>query len=75
MHTLTRMELPVRIWSMPVEIPSPVRFDQDTVRASYDPERANGFWRIPVQCERVFSGARSFMREASGGFSPLGRHQ
>jgi hypothetical protein len=66
MHTLTRMELPVRIWPMPVEIPSPVRFDHDTLHSSYDPERANRFWRIVVQCERVFSRARCpFIGKAS----------
>ena len=31
MATLDGMGLPVKIWPMPVEIPSPIRFDQDTV--------------------------------------------
>src|SRR5262245_26481651 len=51
MDVLRDMELPVRIWPMPVEIPSPIRFDQDTVHASYDPVFANRFWRILVQVE------------------------
>ncbi len=58
MHTLDEMQLPVRIWPMPVEIPNPIRFDQDTVHASYDPGHANRFWRILVACERVFSAMR-----------------
>jgi hypothetical protein len=58
MRTLDDMQLPVHIWPMPVEIPNPVRFDKDTIHRSYDPALANQFWRIVVQCERVFSNAR-----------------
>jgi hypothetical protein len=58
MRTLTEMDLPVHIWPVPVEIPNPIRFEQDTVHRSYDPACANQFWRIVVQCERVFSQAR-----------------
>ena len=43
---------------MPSEVPNPIRFDEDTVHASYEPAYANLFWRILVQCERVFSSAR-----------------
>jgi len=43
--TLERMRIPIRIWPMPVEIPDPIRFDQDTRNASYDPQRAHDFWR------------------------------
>jgi hypothetical protein len=58
MATLTAMGLPVKIWPMPVEIPSPIRFDQDTIHHSYDPEFANRFWRILVQVQRVFAACR-----------------
>jgi hypothetical protein len=58
MTTLRDMALPVSIWPMPVEVPSPVRFDEDTIHSSYDPEYANRFWRIVVQSERVLNGAR-----------------
>jgi hypothetical protein len=58
MDTLRSMELPVTIWSMPVEIPSPIRFENDTVHHSYDPEFANRFWRILFQVERVFTACR-----------------
>jgi hypothetical protein len=59
MAMLRDMALPVKIWPMPVEIPSPVvRFDEDTVHASYDPAYANRFWRILVQVERVLTEAR-----------------
>ncbi len=53
MALLATMNLPVRIWPMPVEVPDPIRFDQDTVHQSYDPDWANTFWRILVQVERV----------------------
>lgn len=58
MATLSDMSLPVKIWSMPVEIPAPIRFEQDTVHHTYDPEYANRLWRILVQVERAFTAAR-----------------
>lgn len=58
MATLDDMGLPVRIWSMPVEIPSPIRFELDTVHHSYDPEFAQRFWRLLVQVHRVFTSSR-----------------
>jgi hypothetical protein len=59
MSTLQAMELPEKIWTMPVEIPAPVPFDKDEVHHTYDPEAANRFWRILLQVERVFSACRS----------------
>jgi hypothetical protein len=58
MALLAAMGLQVRIWPMPVEIADPIRFDEDTVHHSYDPEWANRFWRILVQVERVFTASR-----------------
>lgn len=55
---VSAMGLPVKIWPMPVEIPSPIRFDRDTVHHAYDPAFANRFWRILVQVERVFTACR-----------------
>jgi hypothetical protein len=49
----------VKIWKMPVEIPNPIPFDQDTVHASYDPEAARKFWRILASAEAVFNDFRS----------------
>jgi len=56
---LEEMDLPVRIWSTPVEIPAPVPFEQDTEHHSYDPEYANRFWRLLVRVHRVFTAQRS----------------
>ena len=58
MTLLRDMALPVKIWPMPVEIASPIRFDEDTVHHSYDPLYANRFWRILVQIDRVLTAAR-----------------
>ena len=55
METLDAMSLPVKIWPMPVEVPSPVRFDLDTVHRSYDPDSANRCWRIFSQVAQVFA--------------------
>ena len=38
MKTLGDLSLGTRIWPMPVEVPSPVRFDEDRQHASYDVE-------------------------------------
>lgn len=58
MAVLREMGLKVAIWSMPVEIPSPIRFEKDTVHGSYDPVFANRFWRILGQIEEVFTRGR-----------------
>jgi hypothetical protein len=58
MALLGDMSLSTKIWAMPVEIPAPVRFDEDVQHHAYDPESANRFWRILVQVERVFTASR-----------------
>jgi len=58
MATVHAMGFPVRIWSMPVEIPSPIRFEDDTVHKSYDAGQAQTFWRILIEVERVLTESR-----------------
>jgi len=66
MTTLKEMKLPVHIWPVPVEIPNPIRFTEDTVHASYEPAYVESFWQILIQCERIFSRARCpFIGKAS----------
>ncbi len=66
MATLDAMGLGVKIWPMPVEIPSPVRFDEDTAHASYDPVWANRCWRILARVDDVFTRCRcSFVGKCS----------
>jgi hypothetical protein len=58
MATLSDMGLGVKIWAMPVEIPAPIRFEDDTVHGSYDPVFANRFWRIVAQLAELFTKER-----------------
>jgi Family of unknown function (DUF5996) len=58
MASLKSLGIDVKIWPMPVEIPNPIRFDQDTVHASYDPVYAERFWRILVSVDKVFKEFR-----------------
>jgi hypothetical protein len=58
MATLDAMRLTVKIWPMPVEVPSPIRFDQDTLHRSYDPVYANRCWRLLSRIARVLSLAQ-----------------
>jgi hypothetical protein len=51
---LRRLDVRVRIWTTPVEIPDPIPFERDTVHRSYDPEAANRFWRVLVAIKPVF---------------------
>jgi hypothetical protein len=66
MNVLGEMKLPVKIWPVAVEVPDPIRLDQDTAHHSYDPEYANRVWRIFVQVARVFTECRcQFVGKAS----------
>lgn len=58
MITLEAMDLPVRIWSMPVEVPDPIRFEQDADHRSYDPAYVERWWRVMVQVQRVLTECR-----------------
>ncbi|MGA7991829.1 MAG: DUF5996 family protein [Thermoanaerobaculia bacterium] len=55
MALLSDMGLGVKIWPVPVEIPSPIRFDEDTVHDAYDLESVARFWRILGQVEHVLT--------------------
>ena len=59
MDLLRSAGIRTQIWKMPVEIPNPIPFDEDTVHASYDPEYAQRFWRILVSVEHVLTEFRS----------------
>jgi hypothetical protein len=66
MSALKSLDIDVRIWPMPVEIPDPIQFDKDTVHSSYDPEYANRFWRILVTVDSIFKQFRArFIGKAS----------
>src|SRR5918993_1210800 len=58
MRLLDTMGLPVRIWTMPVELASPIRFELDTAHKSYDREYVERWWRIMTQAHQVFVDCR-----------------
>ena len=58
MDTLASIGVQVKIWPMPVEIPNPIRFDQDVTHARYDPAYAHRFWRILVTVDSLFKEFR-----------------
>jgi hypothetical protein len=68
MELLHSLDIHVKIWPMPVEIPNPIRFDEDTVHASYDPEAVQRFWRILVSTDTVF---KEFSARFLGKCSPV----
>ena len=68
METLSRVGIDVSVWRMPVEIPDPIRFDQDVVHRSYDPLAANTFWRVLLGIKPAFD---SFRAEFIGKCSPV----
>jgi uncharacterized protein DUF5996 len=66
MALLADIGLPVKIWPVPAEVPSPIRLDEDTIHHSYDPDYANRVWRIFVQTKRVMMESRcQFIGKAS----------
>jgi len=58
MSMLQRKGITVRIWTMPVEIPSPIRFENDVVHASYDGGKMHDFWRALLLMKPVFEDFR-----------------
>jgi uncharacterized protein DUF5996 len=66
LDTLAALGLPVKIWPVAVELPEPIRLDQDFQDHAYDREYVERFWRIIVNCHRVLSAARAeFIGKAS----------
>src|SRR5262249_13734473 len=55
MDSLERMGIKVRVWTLPSEVPNPIRFEQDVVHRAYDPTFANRFWRVLVAIAPVFT--------------------
>ena len=68
MARLRRLDLETRIWTMPVEIPDAIPFEQDKSHAAYDPEYVTRFWRILVQVDRIFT---QFRAQFLGKVSPV----
>jgi len=66
MVTLTELDISATIDEMPNELPDPIRFSEDNVHASYDPDAIGRFLQILVNCDRVFKQFRTgFLGKAS----------
>jgi hypothetical protein len=66
MNALRDLGIDVKIWTMPVEVPSPfsavreaIPFEQDHIHTSYDADYVNRFWRALVSIDDVFKQFRS----------------
>ena len=59
MTMLRSAGIEVKIWTMPVEIPEPIPFDEDRVHGAYDRERVERFWRILQSVDSVLHEFRS----------------
>jgi Family of unknown function (DUF5996) len=63
---LADVGISVSIWPMPVEIPNPIRFDQDTIHRHYDRDPVERFWAILQACDGVLTDLRcSFVGKCS----------
>jgi hypothetical protein len=66
MEALRELRIELPIWPMPVEIADPIRFDQDTVHRSYDPDAAHRFWRVLATAHAILTEFRAqFIGKAS----------
>jgi hypothetical protein len=59
MGMLRSAGIEVKIWRMPVEVPTSIAFDQDRAHCSYDPAAVEKFWRILLSVDAVFGQFRS----------------
>jgi hypothetical protein len=59
MSRLKALGLNVRIWTMPVEIQNPIRFEDDVVHQSYDREPVEAFHQALVRMTPVFETFRA----------------
>ena len=59
MDALRTLDLSVKIYARPNEVPEAIPFEQDEIHRSYDREYASRFWRVLVQADRVLKIFRS----------------
>jgi hypothetical protein len=66
MADLAELGIDIAIDEMPNELPEPIRFSQDNLHASYDPDAVQRFFQILVNADRVFKQFRTgFLGKAS----------
>jgi hypothetical protein len=59
LRMLHELGVDVKIWTGPVEVPNPVRFELDTAHASYDPVYAHRCWQILLRVAHVMQEFRA----------------
>ena len=59
MAALDSLEMPVSIWTTPVEVPDRTPFEKDQKHSYYDSEYAQRFWHILLQSSQVLMKFRS----------------
>ena len=57
--TIDRMGFEIPIKPLPVEVPNPIRFNEDHSHRSYDPAQARAFWRALDSMRPVFEEFRA----------------
>jgi Family of unknown function (DUF5996) len=66
MAALAELDVSVKIWTMPCEIPDPIPFERDVVHATYDPQAVHKFWRMLVWVDQILKEFRAgFIGKAS----------
>jgi hypothetical protein len=59
MALLRELDIEVKIWTTPAEVPDPIPFEQDTQHAAYDPVFAQRFWHVLAWSAQVFEEFRA----------------
>lgn len=57
--TLESLGIQAWIHEFPNEVADPIRFSEDHVHAAYDANYVNRFWRVLLQCDRIFKWFRA----------------
>ncbi len=53
---LRALGVDLHLWTMPVEVPDPVPFDEDDAPREYDPAAAHRFWQVLRRCDAALRG-------------------
>jgi hypothetical protein len=65
---LAGLGIDAKIWPMPVEVPAPIRFDQDTTHAAYDPAAVERFHQVLMRVDTLL---KRFATGFQGKISPV----
>jgi hypothetical protein len=68
MSALRSLGMEIKIWTMPVEVPNPIRFTDDHEHKSYDADYVNRFWQALVKMDDVL---KEFRARFIGKVSPV----